>query len=336
MATYKLTTDGQGNIALSLKDYDMYFAGKLLRSNSKPVVLDRLGSVRAWIDTSNSVNRIKYYPFGEERKVTYSNRKKFGTYLRDDFSGLDYAEQRYYSSALGRFITPDPYLGSIRLGNPDTWNRYAYVGNNPINYTDPHGLDKLPKLPFQVGWQPLTITLHLIGGPAVQEYNPNHNPILVEAVVACVAITVRLTGYSTPINYYWHENNIFDPIPDFPLPPNTQIEQKLEPTYWPNTMQPNNNVHDWLRIPAPGQYQGTGFHQDFMNYLNTHHYSFNSVQSMWIELNPTDNVIPQYWVAFKRSITNGANGGTKLTFSMNLVPGISQYPPPSVLTVNIV
>jgi hypothetical protein len=53
---------------------------------------------------------------------------------------LDYAEQRYYSSALGRFITPDPYAGSVRLGNPDTWNRYAYVNNNPTNLTDPHGL----------------------------------------------------------------------------------------------------------------------------------------------------------------------------------------------------
>jgi RHS repeat-associated protein len=64
--------------------------------------------------------------------------------LRDDFSGLDYAEQRYYSSALGRFITPDPYQGSIRIHNPETWNRYAYVVNNPINFNDPHGLDKLP------------------------------------------------------------------------------------------------------------------------------------------------------------------------------------------------
>jgi hypothetical protein len=41
---------------------------------------------------------------------------------------------------LGRFITPDPYQGSIQLGDPDTWNRYAYVENDPINSTDPHGL----------------------------------------------------------------------------------------------------------------------------------------------------------------------------------------------------
>jgi RHS repeat-associated protein len=132
--------DEQGNPSLSLQDYEMYFAGKLIRSNSKPVVLDRLGSVHAWIDAQNNVEKTTYYPFGEERQVTNQNRRKFGTYKRDAFSGLDYAEQRYYSSALGRFITPDPYEGSVRLRKPETWNRYAYVENDPVNHIDPHGL----------------------------------------------------------------------------------------------------------------------------------------------------------------------------------------------------
>jgi RHS repeat-associated protein len=125
---------------LTLMDSDIYFAGKLLSSKDKPVVLDRLGSVRAWIDSQSSVEQTKYYPFGEERQITRNNQRKFGTYMRDDFSELDYAEQRYYSSALGRFITPDPYAGSVLLGNPDTWNRYAYVKNDPVNNADPHGL----------------------------------------------------------------------------------------------------------------------------------------------------------------------------------------------------
>jgi RHS repeat-associated protein len=140
LATYSLRRDELGNPSLSQLDNDIYFAGKLQSSGDKPVVLDRLGSVHAWIDAQSSVQKTKYYPFGEERQVTKNNRKKFGTYTRDDFSGLDYAEQRYYSSALGRFITPDPYAGSVRIGNPDTWNRYTYVNNDPINFTDPHGL----------------------------------------------------------------------------------------------------------------------------------------------------------------------------------------------------
>jgi RHS repeat-associated protein len=153
LVTYRLKLDAQGNGDVSLIDYDMYFASKLLRSNSKPVVVDRLGSIHAWIDSQNGVQKTKYYPFGEEREVTKHNRRKFGTYFRDDFSELDYAEQRYYSSALGRFITPDPYEGSVLLGNPETWNRYAYVWNDPINKTDPHGL-RVEYPP--TGWDQLT------------------------------------------------------------------------------------------------------------------------------------------------------------------------------------
>ena len=63
----------------------------------------------------------------------------YGTYHRDEISGLDYAKRRFYSSELGRFISPDPYVGSIRLDNPDSWNRYAYCENDPINNIDPNG-----------------------------------------------------------------------------------------------------------------------------------------------------------------------------------------------------
>jgi RHS repeat-associated protein len=140
LASYKLTTNAKGNCDVSPIDYDMYFAGKLLQSNNQPVVLDRLGSIHAWIDSPSHIQRAKYYPFGEERTVTKHDRRKYGSYIRDDFSELDYAEQWYYSSALERFISPDPYYGSIQIGAPDTWNRYAYVNNDPINFSDPHGL----------------------------------------------------------------------------------------------------------------------------------------------------------------------------------------------------
>jgi hypothetical protein len=41
----------------------------------------------------------------------------------------------------GRFTSPDPYLGSGKLGNPQSWNRYAYVWNNPLRLIDPNGLE---------------------------------------------------------------------------------------------------------------------------------------------------------------------------------------------------
>lgn len=45
---------------------------------------------------------------------------------------------RAYASGLGRFLSPDPVLGNLL--EPQSWNRYAYVLNNPINFIDPFGL----------------------------------------------------------------------------------------------------------------------------------------------------------------------------------------------------
>ena len=96
---------------------------------------DRLGSNRA----SGS----RYYPCGEEIGTqTANDRKKFATYTRDPYTGLDYADQRYYASSYGRFNTVDPMAGSASAGNPGSWNRYAYVGGDPINHRDRHGLNE--------------------------------------------------------------------------------------------------------------------------------------------------------------------------------------------------
>ena len=138
LATYRLTEDSTGEISLSLIDRNVYFSKRLVRSRGEAVVLDRTGNVKAG-SNRETVRRMRYAPFGEEETVTGENRIKFGTYFRDEATGLDYAKRRYYSPVLGRFINPDPYLGSIRPGNPDTWNRYAYCQNDPINNIDPNG-----------------------------------------------------------------------------------------------------------------------------------------------------------------------------------------------------
>jgi RHS repeat-associated protein len=104
-------------------------------------VLDRLGSVRARASAKNGGQGHKalYFPFGEEAEPTPDDREKFGSYTRDSATGLDYAEQRYYSSTHGRFLTLDPCERSVRLTDPESWNRYSFVGNDPINRADPHG-----------------------------------------------------------------------------------------------------------------------------------------------------------------------------------------------------
>jgi len=91
-----------------------------------------------------------HLPFGETWYETGTAIKwKFTSYERDAESGLDYSIFRYDSSRLGRFMTRDPLAGSA--ADPQSLNRYSYVGNNPANFIDPLGLGVCPFLaPEQV------------------------------------------------------------------------------------------------------------------------------------------------------------------------------------------
>jgi len=110
-----------------------YFAGRLVKGEGPWtngfVQQDRLGSA------------VTHLPYGDERTVTAQGRLKFATYWRED-SGVDYADQRYYSSTYGRFLTSDPYRASGGPSDPGSWNRYAYVQGDPVNFNDPEGLLK--------------------------------------------------------------------------------------------------------------------------------------------------------------------------------------------------
>ena len=44
-----------------------------------------------------------------------------------------------YASGLGRFLTADPYVASGGVADPGSWNRYAYVGGDPVNLNDSGG-----------------------------------------------------------------------------------------------------------------------------------------------------------------------------------------------------
>jgi RHS repeat-associated protein len=65
--------------------------------------------------------------------------RKFTGKERDAESGLDDFDARYYASTLGRFMRPDEPLVDQQTGNPQSWNLYSYVRNNPLNNTDPSG-----------------------------------------------------------------------------------------------------------------------------------------------------------------------------------------------------
>ena len=123
-----------GANGLVVASTNLYFGGRLISAQGHPVLQDRLGS--------NVSSGRRYYPYGEEKGTATANGiEKFATYFRDT-SGNDYADQRYYSNALGRFLSADPSgLGSIRLTQPITWNLYSYTVGDPLNLSDPTGLE---------------------------------------------------------------------------------------------------------------------------------------------------------------------------------------------------
>ncbi len=127
LATFRIE---ENPLRFTLPSTNLYFGGKLISKSSQAVVVDRLGSLGG---------ATKYYPYGQERTTTTQDTEKFATYHRDA-TNLDYADQRYYTSAWGRFLTPDPYRASGGPADPQSWNRYAYVENDPANFHDPSGL----------------------------------------------------------------------------------------------------------------------------------------------------------------------------------------------------
>jgi RHS repeat-associated protein len=119
------------------------------------LVQDHLGSTRMVVDRSGSLGGIRRHdfdPFGKELSagvgirsaaLGYGDdgvRQKYTGHERDAETGLDFAQARYFASLQGRFTSVDPTLLSVNGTNPQTWNRYAYVLNNPLRYADPLGL----------------------------------------------------------------------------------------------------------------------------------------------------------------------------------------------------
>ncbi|MDP9194011.1 MAG: RHS repeat-associated core domain-containing protein, partial [Acidobacteriota bacterium] len=85
------------------------------------------------------ISRHTYYPFGYEVGAATSGEKQFTGHERDSPT-LDYMHARYYNPTWGRFLSVDPLLDVKRsTREPQSWNRYSYVVNNPINRIDPDG-----------------------------------------------------------------------------------------------------------------------------------------------------------------------------------------------------
>ncbi len=86
---------------------------------------------------------VLFYPWGEMWKNPVQTDYQFaGTIWMDGLSSADFATYRLYRYDLGRWLSPDPAgMMAVDIKNPQTLNRYAYVVNSPLSFTDPLGLD---------------------------------------------------------------------------------------------------------------------------------------------------------------------------------------------------
>lgn len=110
---------------------------------------DHQGSLNAITDeTGNVVERFSFDAFGRVRQTdwTYdlvgnlmSNVTTRGYTGHEQLNdvGLIHMNGRFYDPTLGRFASADPFIQAA--ANPQSLNRYSYVLNNPLSYTDPSG-----------------------------------------------------------------------------------------------------------------------------------------------------------------------------------------------------
>ena len=83
-----------------------------------------------------------YAPFGESYAPAGTTDVSFTGQTQDTVSGLYDFLYREYHPVSGRWIQPDPAgLAAVDPANPQTWNRYAYLANNPLGSIDPFGLE---------------------------------------------------------------------------------------------------------------------------------------------------------------------------------------------------
>ena len=115
---------------------------------------DWQGTVRDLSDaTGVSAESCIGLPFGDASTCWGMNASAihFTGDVHDAESNLEHTWFRQLSTTQGRWSTPDPAgMAAVDPTNPQSWNRYAYVGNNPLGATDPLGLDEgcFPDDPF--------------------------------------------------------------------------------------------------------------------------------------------------------------------------------------------
>ena len=139
--SYEVVLDDQGQ-EISVRHYYALGGQRVMREGASIdfLLTDHLGSIVGVTDNGGAVlSEQRYLPFGAARLSPGIGETDFGFTGQRGLASvglLDY-NARWYNSTVGRFVQADT-LGDATV-NPQALDRYAYVVNNPMVFTDPSG-----------------------------------------------------------------------------------------------------------------------------------------------------------------------------------------------------
>lgn len=218
---------GYGNVAAELSGtgaLQMHFTYGLDLVSATPSTgtanyyhFDGTGNTAQLTNTAGTVvNSYGYLPFGEKTTLAAGVSNPFtygGQYgVMDDGSGSYFMRNRWYSPVLGRFEQQDP------TGLEAGLNLYRYVGNAPVEYSDPIGTYSLDDLSNSTGSHIFNAISPAVSGAV---------PTLAAGVVSQISNTYSLTQSiksGDPLGII-HDGTLYVAglastfVPDGPLPP---------------------------------------------------------------------------------------------------------------------
>ena len=141
----RLATITPGTTTVLWNDY--FIAGRhwgdLANGTTYFLYADWLGTLRRW-DGLSSGQGCTSLPFGDLQSCSGGviGNNGFASTIYNPESATNETDYRQQTPVQGRWLTPDPAGVAVMDGsNPQTWNRYAYVANNPLSFIDPLGLN---------------------------------------------------------------------------------------------------------------------------------------------------------------------------------------------------
>jgi RHS repeat-associated protein len=189
---------------------------------------DSLSSSSVMSDSvGQAISTVTYFPFGATRTGSIDTEKQF-TGQRHDDTGLYYYGARYYDPTIGRFISADTVVqptvqsgakvidaltisfsgiqaastqgtdaNQIKYINSQALNRYSYVLNNPLKYTDPSG--HMPFWLVLIGVATIIGALAGIVGYCVELMITGADDMTVEGLVHAAAVGGLTAGFTTAL-----------------------------------------------------------------------------------------------------------------------------------------